>query len=486
MIGIVSYGAYLPVRRFQRSAMARANAWFNPALMGLAKGERTTAAWDEDAVTMAVEAARDCLQGRDRSSVRGIMLASTSLPFEDRQQAGILKEALSLADDIGTLDVGFSQRAGTSALLQALRTAQAGMATLCVASEKRRARPGSEQELSFGDGAAAVLAGGEDVIAEWVGVSNHSVDLVDHYRAAGHHEVTWEARWVRDELLGKVVPAALQAALAKLGLGGEQVQHFVCPVTLRSAAAGLAKAVGIPGAAVADVLAATVGDTGAAHPLLMLADVLGRAKPGDLIVLVGLGQGLDVLAFRATARIEAFQQRERLARCLARRQPDDNYLRYLTLAGHLDIDRGKRGDYASGPTLLSVVERNRRAILGLVGGRDPATGEVQFPKTGIPVSGRVESAGKLEDHPLADLPCTLVSFTRDALTFTPEPPALYGLVEFEGGGRLMAEFVDVGERELAVGMPMRMVFRIHHVDAARGYPSYFWKAAPVEPSTATA
>ena len=60
-IGIHAYGGYVPQLRLERSAIAGAHAWFNPALKGLGKGQRAMANWDEDSVTMALEAARDCL-----------------------------------------------------------------------------------------------------------------------------------------------------------------------------------------------------------------------------------------------------------------------------------------------------------------------------------------------------------------------------------------------------------------------------------------
>jgi len=90
--GILAYGAYIPKRRLQRAAIHAANKWFAPGLGGLAKGERAAANWDEDAVTMAVEAARDCLTGLDRAEVQGLTLASTTLPFADRLNAGIVKK----------------------------------------------------------------------------------------------------------------------------------------------------------------------------------------------------------------------------------------------------------------------------------------------------------------------------------------------------------------------------------------------------------
>src|ERR1035437_330962 len=95
--GIVAFGAYVPQLRLARQAIVQANAWFNDAAQSLAKGERSMCNWDEDAITMAVEAARDCLQGVDRRNVGDVVLASTTLPFDDRQNAGLLAKAIVAA-----------------------------------------------------------------------------------------------------------------------------------------------------------------------------------------------------------------------------------------------------------------------------------------------------------------------------------------------------------------------------------------------------
>jgi len=87
MAGIVSYGGYIPLLRLDRGTVFFANAWMNPALFSVAQGERSMANWDEDSVTMAVEASRDCLRGFDKGKVDALYLASLSFPFQDRQNA---------------------------------------------------------------------------------------------------------------------------------------------------------------------------------------------------------------------------------------------------------------------------------------------------------------------------------------------------------------------------------------------------------------
>ena len=69
-VGIHEFGGYVPIQRLKRKAIADANAWFNPALRGLGEGERSICNWDEDSVTMAVEAARDALGGTGSGTIR--------------------------------------------------------------------------------------------------------------------------------------------------------------------------------------------------------------------------------------------------------------------------------------------------------------------------------------------------------------------------------------------------------------------------------
>ncbi|MBU1879163.1 MAG: short-chain dehydrogenase, partial [Chloroflexi bacterium] len=99
MIGIVSTGGYIPRLRLSRQSIYRHIGWLAPALASAAQGERSFGNWDEDSLTMAVAAARDCLAGKEKSTVDGVFLCSTTLPFSDRLNSGILKTALNLKDE---------------------------------------------------------------------------------------------------------------------------------------------------------------------------------------------------------------------------------------------------------------------------------------------------------------------------------------------------------------------------------------------------
>jgi uncharacterized OB-fold protein len=84
------------------------------------------------------------------------------------------------------------------------------------------------------------------------------------------------------------------------------------------------------------------------------------------------------------------------------------------------------------------------------------------------------------DHPLADRLAKIVSYTADNLTYSPAPPAYFGAIDFEGGGRMMAEFTDIDPEQIDVGRDVRMVFRIKATDELRRFKRYFWKATSAD------
>jgi hydroxymethylglutaryl-CoA synthase len=478
--GILSFGAYIPQRRLQRAAIHAANAWFAPGLKGQARGERAIAGWDEDSVTMAVEAARDALAGIDRATLGSVSLASTTLPFADRSNAGVVKEALALADATGAFDQTGSLRAATSALIQALQAARGGAAPhLVTAAELRRARPASEAEMVQGDAAAAVLVGEGEAIATLVGHHATTIDFVDHFRATGAtYDYGWESRWIRDEGFAGLIGDALRQALDRFGVAPGAIDRLVVPIAVKGVAEGLAKKAGIRAEAVADRLIDRVGDSGAAHPLLLLVAALEAAQPGERILLVGFGQGVDVLLFETTPAIAGLAPRRGVAGSLAGGVADGNYLRWLFHRGELGLDRGMRAEFDQKQP-ATTLWRNRKAVLGLIGGRCTRTGTVQFPRTDISVNPNDHARHTQEDYPLAERRARIVTYTADALTYSPDPPAYYGMIDFDGGGRMVAEFADAGEGDIEVGREMKMVFRIKAFDEQRDFIKYFWKATPV-------
>ncbi|WP_035627152.1 hydroxymethylglutaryl-CoA synthase family protein [Herminiimonas sp. CN] len=475
--GILSCGAYIPRLRLQRKSIALANSWFAPGLRGLARGERAMANWDEDVITMAVEAARTCLQGRERSTVGQLAFASTTFPFDDRQNAGVVATALNLGSSLSVLDVSGGQRAGASALATAFGSSSEND-YLVVASEKRLTKAASTQEMHYGDGAAAILVGHGKPVARLIGMHSETVDFVDHFRGRGvAYDYGWEERWIREEGYQKIVPRAIKALFKSTDIAPDSVTHFCMPCSISRVGAAVAKQSGIREEALRDNLAAVCGDTGTAHSLLMLAQALEDAKPGDRILVAAFGQGCEVLLFEVTEAIAELTSRKCVAAALARRKEESNYQKFLSFNDTVEMEHGMRAEMDK-LTTLTTQYRNREMVTGLVGGCCRHCGTRQYPRGRYCVNPECNALDSQDDLSFADTPATVMTYTADSLTYSRNPPHYYGMVQFEGGGRLVMDFADVDEGKMEVGLPMQLMFRVKDYDRTRGFVRYFWKATP--------
>ncbi|TAK36730.1 MAG: hydroxymethylglutaryl-CoA synthase family protein [Chloroflexota bacterium] len=480
MIGITSYGGYIPRLRLSRKSILQHVGWLLPGLAAMAQGERSICNWDEDSVTMAVAAARDCLIGTHKPSVDGLYLASTTLPFADRLNAGIIATALNLRHDIVSADFTSSLGASTSALLAGLATIKSGerKSLLVVASDKREAKAASNNEMLCGDGAASLLLGDQDVVAEFCGSYSVSYDFVDHYRGAQHQfDYNWEERWLREEGYARIIPEAIRGLLSKLGLSIDEIDKLVYPCIIRREHLGIARALGAGPGKVVDNLHEVCGETGTAHPLVMLVAALEQAKPGERIVVAGFGQGSDALLFQITDHVHKIAPRKGIAGALANKKSTDDYMKYLKFRDLILTETGIRAESPS-QTALTSLWRNRKMIEGLVGGRCLKCGTAQFPKERFCVNPDCGAFDQYEDYEFADVPAMVKSFTADTLAISMDPPAIYGIVQFEGGGRFLADFTDCELDDVKVGLPVKMSFRKHASDKGRGFTGYFWKAVP--------
>jgi 3-hydroxy-3-methylglutaryl CoA synthase len=477
--GITGFGGYIPRLRMQRAAIAAAHKWMAPGLRGLAKGQRAFCSWDEDANTMAVEAARDALDTRVTSSIAAITLASTTLPFADLQNASIVAGALALPANARALDIAGSQRAGTAGLAAALQDSKHD--TLFIASDRPRGKPASTQEISSGAGAAAFTLGSDKVVATLLAAVSRTAMFVDHFRAADvKYDYGWEERWIRDEGYAKLVPEAVKAAFKEAGVAAADVKHFILASPMKGTATTIIKKLGIVAEAEADDLNENCGYSGAAHGLLMLANVLEKAAAGDVIVLVGFGQGVDVLVLKTTDAIKSFKPRRGVSGALADAQSHDAYLRMLSYDNAIDLEWGMRGERTL-KTALTEQYRSAFQLAHFNAGKCSKCGTMQFPQLAYCVNPECNAPAKdFEQVSLVDEKCKVLTYTSDMLSYHPAPPLYVGFVQFDNGARLLMETVDVGAAGLDVGMPLRVTFRIKDIDTDRGYPRYFWKTTPLQ------
>ena len=484
MIGITAYGAYLPRTRLSRKAILKATGWLNPALMGNSQGTRSVANWDEDTVTMAVAAARNCLTPTTTSSVGSVYFASPAAPFKFRLNSSIVASALGLREACEAVDIGSSRRSGLSAMVQASHNVNAEPAetALVVASDMPPFRAGTTGELTAGDAAAAVLFGSENVLAELVAHHCETIDFIDAFQgSANEFGSQWEERWIRDEGHFKLVPKAIHGLLSKANVKPEQIDKLICPLPGRGSTARVCKMTGISAEAIADDLFISCGDTRTAHPLVQLCHILETAKPGQLILVVAFGQGTELLLLKTTENCQSFIPQQSVADQLSSGVEEQNYFKYLVFRDRVDWDKESRGPVDS-PTKLSSTYRDRHFLNNLQGLHCPETRQVFFGSEAEYKASLTDS--KFVRKSFANSKARIISWSANYLGVSMDPAICTGIIEFDEGGRLILDLTEADPQGLSVGTAVEMTFRIHGVDESQGFTRYFWKAKPVMPAVA--
>jgi 3-hydroxy-3-methylglutaryl CoA synthase/uncharacterized OB-fold protein len=452
MRGILSWGTYLPYRRLDRTTIAPV------AGSGGGKGTRTVASYDEDTTTIGVEAARRALSAADHAEPAALWFSTVAPAYLDKTNATTLHAALRLARSAPAYDALGSVRSAMGALRAAL---QGDGPSLVVTSDVRVGLPGGPDEATGGDGAAALLVGEGDVVAEVIGWGTATEEFLDRWRVPGDlRSKVWEERFGET----RYVPLAVEAwedALKQAGLTADAVDHVIVTGTHDRACTAAIKKLGMSGERVVDGLASTVGNTGAAHPALLLAAALEQASAGQVIALVVLADGADAVVLRTTDAF-ASNVEHPVVEQVANGAPIA-YGKYLAWRGLLPIEPPRRPDPAR-PS-ASAAGRSSDWKFGFVGSeRD---GAVHLPPNPLDDTPR----------PMADAAGTIVTFTVDRLAYSPSPPVVFAVVDFDGGGRLPIELTDVDPAEVQIGGRVEMTFR--RLFTADGIANYFWKARPV-------
>ncbi|MGH9891785.1 MAG: OB-fold domain-containing protein, partial [bacterium] len=430
---------------------------------------------DEDSITMAVAAAMECLAGIDLETVDGVLLASTSAPFREKQASSLIAGALGLRRDIKTADYAHSLRAATQALSASADAVETGRCrnVLVLASDCRLAAPGSDLERNFGDGAAALLVGGESGAARITADHSISSEFIGVWRTGDDPYVrSWEDRFVLKEGYAREVRTVVESLLADSGYRARDFDHVAVYGPDPRSHAALLTSLGLQRKAEAiRLLFERVGNTGAAFAPMMLVAALEVSGPGQKILLVSQGDGADAFVVEVTGRISADSLKQSL--CYRSRRPKyiPNYSKYLNIRSILERDPQRLPDDLSS---LPLWWRDHVQTIGLYGQKCRVCGMVAFPKQRI--CPGCQTKDQAEDYRLANKKGTLFTFTRDFLVPTPNPPTVTAFVDFEGGGRIFCELTDIDPDEVAIGSPVETTFRRIH--DAGGLPHYGWKCRP--------
>jgi hydroxymethylglutaryl-CoA synthase len=477
-VGIVSAGLYLPQYRIKRQVIAE--AWGRPG----GRGEKAIAYYDEDAVTLAIEAAFNCLAGIDPDTVDGLFFASASGPYGEKEHANLIKAVIDLKATSITADFSHSLRAGAQAMRAAVDSVGNGSTrnVLVTSADHRATEPGSEPEMDFGDGAASVLIGSTGLLAELEGSHSLSHEFTDFWRRNQDPYVRWgDPQFTFEYGYRNTMRECISGLLEKQRMEPKDIQKVALYTPDFGGYRRVARDCGFHlDGQVLDPLYNQVGIIGSAHCLLLLASALEGSQPGDYILVAAYGGGgSDAFIFRTTERISQWSPRRPLSHYLEKKKelPHTNqYNQYLRFTDCLKLEVSPPFTKSTEPfTSLAFVWKEIKQDMGFYGSRCLQCGHVQFPMRRVCLNCHAKD--QMEDHKLAKKG-TVYTFTKDFVFLTPNPPGIMAAVDLEGGGRFFGQMTECSEDEIAIGLPVELTYRKWH--EGLGICHYFWKCRAMD------
>ncbi|MGG0174750.1 OB-fold domain-containing protein [Gottfriedia acidiceleris] len=461
MKGIISYGAYIPYNRLQRQKIKE---FFESSASG---GERAVAGFDEDSVSMGVEAALDCLSELKEKSIQSLYFATTSAPYKEKSSLPTISRALQLKSGLRGLESAHSLNGGSSSILSAHEHEE----TLVIASDIRIGGPSGQNEQFFGDGAAAFLIGnGEQVIAEIIGGASYQEEVISEWRSQSDpFTQNWEERFGLTIFMNHVWKALTNFTEIH-DISPHSISKAVISGPGKKANLQLANKLGLKKEQIQDPLYDQVGAAGCAHAPMMLVSALEEAKPKDRILVIDFAEGVNIILFEVTEAITKLPKRKGISGYLDIKNNDLSYSRYLKWRGMLGVEPPRRPATSrpSAPAMFRNYEQN----LSLIGSKCLKCGTPQFPKQRV--CAECQALDQTEPYSFMDKQAAIVTYAVDYLAATPAPPVMMTVIDFEEGGRIFSELTDCDPKEIEIGMGVEMTFR--RLYQAGGIHNYFWKA----------
>ncbi len=466
MSGILAVGAYVPHYRLDRKAVAQALDVAGGA------GTRAVASYDENTTSLAVEAARSGGH-RLRGAARGLYFATSDPGYLDKTNAATIHAALDLDPAVPAFDMVGSVRSAAGALRAAL---DARVPTLAVMADIRTGLPGGADERDGGDAAVAFLCGDgtkdQPVLAEPVATASRTSEFLDRWRLPGDNASRqWEERFGEHAYV-PLGEAAVADALKQAGVTADALHAVIVAGPHGRANKRVAAAVGAKKAALVDDLTSVIGNTGAAHAGLLLADALEKAGPDQLLMVVSLADGADVTLWRTTAAITSHKPMRPVAQ-QAKEGAPVAYATFLTWRGFLKREPPRRPDPQAPESPAAL--RAEGWKYAFIGSKCQACGARHLPPQRVCV--KCHAIDRMAAERMADVPARIATFTVDRLAFSLSPPVVVAVIDFDGGGRFQCEMTDVDPAAVKIGDRVEMTFR--RLMTVGGVHNYFWKARPV-------
>lgn len=312
MVGILTYGAYIPRFRIKVSEIARVwGANTEDIIGGLGVFEKSVPDTDEDTATIAVEAARNALKRRriNPADIGAVYVGSESHPYAVKPTACTVGEAIGATPKMTAADYEFACKAGTAGIQTCMGLVVSGIIKygLAIGADTSQGAPGDALEYTAAAGGAAFLIGNDDPIAVINHTCSFTTDTPDFWRREGEDYPRHGGRFTGDPGYFKHTHSAAKMLLEYMGTTADDYDYAVFHQPNAKFPKKVAQMLGFsmdqitPG-----LIVPRLGNTYSGSSLIGLAAVLDIAKRGNRIFVTsfGSGAGSDAFDIEVTDTIE--------------------------------------------------------------------------------------------------------------------------------------------------------------------------------------
>lgn len=337
MLGIVSYGFYIPKYRIKIEEIAK--VWGkNPDDIknSLFVEEKAVACHDEDSLTMAYEASVMALSNfQEKEKIKVVFFGSETPAYAVNPSSTILANFLGIENNYLANDHQFACKAATGALISSLGLINLGFTdyALVVGSDKANAKTHDPLEYTAGSYSVALITGKKNLILEVLGFESFSSDTPDFWRREGIRYPSHGGRFTGKPSYFYHIEKASQSLLQKLKIKPSDFHYAVFHMPNGKFPQEVARSLGFTKEQILPSLTVfKLGNGYTASALMGLVAVLEKAKPGELIFLCsyGSGAGSDAFAFKTT---KLLQEKKHSPRKMIENGEYIDYSRYLKFMG---------------------------------------------------------------------------------------------------------------------------------------------------------
>ncbi len=336
MVGIVSYGTYIPQYRIRLSDIAA--AWKKQGeevTSSLKVAEKSVPAADEDAVTIALEAGLNAFKSvqSKASDIDVLLVGSESHPYAVNPTSTIVGELLGVGRNYLAADLEFACKAATAGMQAIAGLVASGQVRLglVIGADTAQSKPHDVLEYTSAAAGAAFLMGREKrsqltpdrreisnnfqdkLIAKLLAFTSYSSDTPDFWRRDGVQYPTHAGRFTGEPAYFAHVMGATARLLEKTKSKPSDYAYCVFHMPNGRFPRDASQRLGFTDEQLAPSLIVDhIGNPYSASVLLGFAAVLDIAKPGQKIFMVsyGSGAGSDGFVWETTKEISKIKNQK--------------------------------------------------------------------------------------------------------------------------------------------------------------------------------